>query len=78
MANRSTTPRRLTPLYPHTIKPVRHGLYERELEPGRFKFSYWNGRFWGGWALKKTHAYDNRNRKSMEQRAPWRGLARKP
>ena len=63
-----------TPWFPCHVKPVRHGLYERNHGGGYTKFSHWNGEFWGGWAKKKTHAYNNRHNPSTFQHLEWRGV----
>lgn len=69
-----------TDWYPGAVKPVRRGLYERWFtgDSYRVRFSYWNGRFWGGWALVAESAMRNRKGESAKQEIPWRGLAKKP
>lgn len=72
-----------TKWYPAEVKPVRKGLYQRDfaLVSGHgitIRFSYWNGRFWGGWAEHPIAAMKNRRQASSTQSIPWRGLASKP
>lgn len=66
--------------YPGTVKPKRIGLYERNIKfwHTKIRWSFWNGRFWGGWAGSKAFAVANQNYRSTTQEAPWRGLAAKP
>ena len=72
-----------TPWYPGSVKPVRVGLYEREVW-GAYRndffvnLSYWNGEFWGGWSNSKRYAIRNKSLPSIVQDAKWRGLARSP
>lgn len=63
-----------TPWFPSTTPPVRKGVYEREHSATVVKCSYWNGEFWGGWAVSRTSAYDNQNYRSSLQSLPWRGM----
>lgn len=66
-----------TPWFPPTIKPVRLGVYERDMTAHirkAGKLSYWNGEFWGGWGQTVATAESNKDSKSSVQGAYWRGL----
>jgi hypothetical protein len=71
-----------TDWFPPEVKPVRRGVYERDLMqvfPWKVRYSWWNGKAWCGWAETVDAAYCNRQRGvSSIQSAAWRGLARKP
>lgn len=72
MTTRDATRERLTPWYPHEIKPVRVGLYQasiyREGNPTAPKM-LWDGKQW--WHPINERPCDHQDR-------VWRGLARKP
>lgn len=71
---------KLTGWFPGEVMPVRCGIYQRKFDSrsAPIRFSYWNGRFWGAWAARHSHASDNRDLPSGAQYQPWRGLARQP
>lgn len=80
---RTNTAPTLTPWYPPEIKPVRKGVYERDMEAVLMhaygQWSYWNGVHWCGWASDRESARNNgiQGLPSLMQDAPWRGLARR-
>jgi hypothetical protein len=69
----------LTPWFPADVKPVRVGVYERDMGASLCgKYSHWNGQWWGGWANTVESAADNANYGSEVQNKPWRGLSADP
>lgn len=68
-----------TPWYPPEVKPVRVGVYERDmLHTGNGRFSFWTGKFWGGWGMTPEIAERNKKFCSSMQDQSWRGLKRHP
>ena len=70
----------LTPWFHASIKPVRQGVYQRDMgATGRGTFSYWDGERWYGWGFTVAIAKNNyAHTPSAVQDAPWRGLAKRP
>jgi len=69
---------KLTPWYPSRIKPVRRGLYERDIPTIGVRLSFWTGKYWGGFAMINECAFNNRTFRTGHPQARWRGIARKP
>lgn len=73
---------KVTPWFPADVKPVRPGVYERDMESvglrGYGQWSHWDGERWGGYGADKKIAMRNAESPSAYQSIPWRGLARKP
>jgi hypothetical protein len=67
-----------TPWFPPSIKPERHGVYERLTIRKLIFYSYWNGQFWGGLGVTAYQAYTVKNHKSKWQYFYWRGLSSDP
>lgn len=75
----STEGKATTAWYPPSIKPVRTGVYQRDMQgSGNGEYSYWNGAFWGGWGNRIEIAARNAGSPSSVQDADWRGLAQEP
>lgn len=58
-------------------KPERPGLYERKLPRGGNNrcFAWWNGEFWGGFAVDKDQAVNNGHvRSGWQTLYPYRGF----
>lgn len=71
---------KLTDWFDGNVTPHRVGIYQRhhgENSSAPIRYSYWNGRHWGGWAELKRAALSNRDIPSSAQRIPWRGIARR-
>ena len=68
--------RERTPWYPPSAKPVRVGMYQRDLGSIGIRWSWWNGRYWCGFADRWSHAAHNGRGdfKSAHQDAHWRGV----
>ena len=70
---------KLTPWYPPEIKPVRAGVYERDMGEyytGRYSYFSIATGLWYGWAEWREFAIDNAKKgyvSSLQDR-PWRGL----
>jgi len=71
---------KLTPWFPPDVKPVRSGVYERQMPDGWGKYSYWNAKekWWGAWGWTIEIATKNAKYQSSLQYQRWRGLAEKP
>lgn len=67
-----------TPWFDSGVKPARRGVYERDIGTIGIRWSYWNGKFWGGFANIFSHAVQNRYSETGHPDARWRGLSRKP
>lgn len=73
---------KLTPWYPAEVKPVRAGIYERNMGEycaGRYSYFDPNTGLWYGWAEWVLFAIDNYHKgyvSSLQDR-PWRGLTEK-
>lgn len=72
-----------TKWFPGNQKPELPGVYERGCAPpwswrGQVVYSYWNGKFWGGWSYTKAGAVRDKDYESEFQASKWRGLAEKP
>lgn len=75
----SRTPWERTGWYPASIKPVRVGVYQRDMQDsGNGEYSFWDGESWGGWGNSIEIAARNAGSKSSVQDANWRGLAQEP
>lgn len=75
----SNTPWERTEWYPSSIKPVRVGVYQRDMRgTGDGEYSFWDGACWGGWGASIETAARNAGSPSSVQDADWRGLAGKP
>lgn len=70
---------KLTPWYPAKVKPIRTGVYERDMgEYCAGKYSYYSiySGLWYGWAEWVDFAIENAQKgyvSSLQDR-PWRGL----
>lgn len=65
-----------TKWFPHTIKPVRAGMYQTLCNrTGAELWRYWNGTQWGWGYKNKRWAYSWRNEDGGTQTDLWRGLA---
>lgn len=70
-----------TDWFPLEIKPVRVGVYERDIPGIGIRFSGWTGQFWCGFATQYDHARQNWRSgfpSAHQDGGYWRGLARKP
>lgn len=68
----------LTDWYPAHVKPVRDGVYERDVSGiSAGNFSYWANGLWHGWSIWEDAAEANylKGYVSSLQNRPWRGLA---
>lgn len=69
-----------TPWYPHSIKPVRVGLYqsltERFYGQAVILWRYWDGNQWGWGYENKRWAMSWRKEPGGSQYQPWRGLTK--
>jgi len=77
------TMEKLTKWYPGHIKPVREGVYERnyqdkEGKPPCVLYCFWNGSWWGSFAMNSRTALEHPDAKSPAQDLPWRDLASDP
>lgn len=59
-------------------KPLRIGLFKRQIPTGNIWWSYWNGAYWGLSAQNPQVAERLRFERSLHQELPWYGLARNP
>jgi hypothetical protein len=72
---------KLTKWYPANVKPIRKGVYERDMtSPGKngslyWAFSFWDGRFWYAGSIAPELNTGTRVGKHAFQNLPWRGLA---
>lgn len=81
MSKQPSTPGDRTPWFSGTVTPVREGVYQRDMSnfnrpAGRW--SYWTGKFWGGWGGDPLTAEKNKAYESCVQDVPWRGLTKEP
>jgi hypothetical protein len=70
-----------TPWFPPEVKPVRHGVYQRDIRAiGKKRYSFYANGVWYGWGdtVKVAHANGVSHAISAVQNAPWRGLAKEP
>jgi hypothetical protein len=71
---------KLTPWFPHHIKPVHIGVYEVHScadKPDHRYFSAWDGSEWA-WTANTAADAAKRPSPSLYQLWPWRGLAKEP
>lgn len=68
---------KLTPWYPPEVKPVRVGVYQRNLGEGSPTYSRWNGREWK-FSRPTADEADEQTFRSLWQYMDWRGLAEPP
>lgn len=69
---------KFTPWFPAHVKPVRKGVYQRKGYLGRY--SFWDGKKWcmGFDVLCQQDVKESKQKASIEQSLPWRGLAKNP
>ena len=67
----------LTPWFPSKVKPVRSGLYERRIPGVGIRYAWWNGMWWGGFAMRRDHAVANQTFKTAHPYGQWRGRERR-
>ena len=67
---------KLTAWYPGTVKPVRNGVYQRDMPNGNIAFAYWNGMRWFSASREPILAIVNMA-ESLYDDLPWRGIYRK-
>lgn len=68
-------PNAVTTWFPPETKPVRKGMYQRDMSLFyKFWWSYWNGKSWGASSYFFSVAYARRKEQCVNQSAPWRGL----
>lgn len=67
---------KLTPWFPGDVKPVRPGVYLRELG-GEPYYSRWDGFSWK-FSQKTIRMAAREKQTSLNQGTPWRGLAKEP
>jgi hypothetical protein len=68
---------KLTPWFSGDQKPVRVGVYRRNIfGKGIASYSYWNGKFWGLYSPMPDVASSLswKNFRSKVQNLPWRGV----
>lgn len=65
-----------TDWFPHTKKPVRVGVYQREfsMQPPCIRFSYWDGHRWAQLGMSPFIAETMKEKISAFQNLRWRGL----
>lgn len=70
----------LTPWFPGNVKPVREGVYQRQIPLYGDAYWVWNGARWlnGGYATPTSAKYHSGTSPSSEQCMKWRGLAADP
>lgn len=70
-----------TPWFPGDVTPARRGVYLRVINFGtgaQERFSYWDGKQWGGYSTTAEAALESKDYRSGYQKVKWCGLARKP
>lgn len=68
---------KLTDWYDGSQKPARVGVYERTYDYGiEFRYCYWDGIYWSCGCDVQENAVLFRDRRSIEQSLPWRGIAK--
>jgi hypothetical protein len=65
-------PVELTDWFDPSIKPVRPGPYQRQIENGMVVYSLWTGQEWGRNGVTANEAA-NCDGPSLNQELPWRG-----
>ncbi len=68
------------------LAPVRKGVYQRHLGPGRRVYAYWTGELWRYSATSPESAAEQwapsnwqpGRRRGNSRYIPWRGLAKEP
>jgi hypothetical protein len=65
-----------TDWFPGNIKPVRIGVYEKQIYNERSVFSYWDGAYWFVYSYSVLAALQHRGCKSVFQNSKWRGISK--